>query len=139
MPKITAEDVLRVLAGRIQALRRDGANGLAERQLLENTYRRLCAYARGEPQAAWPASNREVIASILRERGASMKASQIARRAWEAGSIQSSQGLKGVYNIVMTVLVRNSPDTFVKAGGARWHLRDKVQLWTPRSSSGTHR
>ncbi len=73
-----------------------------------------------------PGHNALVIAAILKNTGHPMNVRSIAQQAHESGQIASGNEYKGVYNIVQTVLKRNSKNghsTFVKVDRGLWYLR----------------
>lgn len=68
--------------------------------------------------------NRKVIVGVLSQSKRPMKASEIARLAYENGSIKSKKGYKGVYATVSTVLSRNGKHIFVNLK-RKWDLRER--------------
>ncbi|HEV2356435.1 MAG TPA: hypothetical protein VGZ23_02325 [bacterium] len=103
-----------------------------EREILEKTLVDLQAmeksphdHSRVVPHRQ-PGHNALVIAEILKGAGRPMSVRAIAQHAHESGQIASDREAKGVYNIVSTVLKRNSKNghsTFVKVDRGLFYLR----------------
>ena len=73
-----------------------------------------------------PGHNALVISEMLKHAGHPMSVKAIAQQAHESGQIDSANGYKGVYNIVSTVLKRNSKNghsTFVRVDRGMFNLR----------------
>ncbi len=123
---------IRLISKRIAFLQRQEEEAHRERSILERTLAEYEAKDTPVVTVTRPPEhigrNAVVIGTILSRAGKPLAIKDVAKIAYEQKLIQNAKGYLAVYNIVQTVMRRNSRNgsaMFVKLDGNLWDLKER--------------